>query len=166
GGRPGARGLLRRPAYGIAENVTMSPRGRLWATVGICAALLGAAVIHLSTGEDRESFGRWQRVVVVGVPGLGWSNVDPEATPELSDLAASAAVGSLTTRGASSFACPRDGWVTLGAGNRARYSDADGSCRNQYLPDRSIRTQVVIEANESRNFGAEPGLLGQELTCV
>lgn len=144
----------------------MNPRWRLGASVGVCAVLLGAAAVQLSMGEERESFGDRNRVVVVGVPGLNWSDVDPETTPELSALAESEAVGSLTTRGASSFACPRDGWVTLGAGNRARHSDANGTCHTQYLPDRKIRPDVVIEANETRNFGAEPGLLGQEIGCV
>jgi hypothetical protein len=144
----------------------MTPRRRLWAAVGSCAALLIVAVVYLASGEDRESLGRWQRVVVIGVPGLDWSNVDRQRTPELAAVADAAAVGSLTARGASSFSCPRDGWVTLGAGNRARYSDAEGWCGNQYIPDGVIQTDLVIESNEDRNFGAEPSLLGQEVRCV
>jgi len=144
----------------------MNLRSRFWAAIGVCAALLGAAVLHLSTGESREPLGHWQRVVVIGVPGLDWSNVDPETTPQLDALADRSAVGSLTARGASSFSCPRDGWVTLGAGNRARHSDAEGSCSNQYADGLTVHPDVVIEANESRNFGAEPGLLGQEVSCV
>ncbi|MGH3453482.1 MAG: hypothetical protein ACRDP2_03625, partial [Nocardioidaceae bacterium] len=144
----------------------MTPRRRLWAAVGSCAALLIVAVVHLASGEDRESLGRWQRVVVIGVPGLDWSNVDRQRTPELAAVADDAAVGSMTTRGASAFSCPRDGWVTLGAGNRARYSDAEDWCGNQYVPDGVIQPDLVIESNEDRNFGAEPSLLGQEVRCV
>jgi hypothetical protein len=144
----------------------MNPRRRFWAAIGVCVTLLGAAVLHLSMGEDREPFGRWQRVVIIGVPGLDWGNVDPETTPLLDALADRSAIGSLTARGASSFSCPRDGWVTLGAGNRARHSDAEGMCSNQYASGSSIQPNVVIEANESLNFGADPGLLGQEVGCV
>lgn len=145
----------------------MTPRHRFWAAIGVCAALLAAALLHLSTGEAREPLGRWQRVVVIGVPGLDWGNVDSERTPQLDALADQSALGSLTARGATSFSCPRDGWVTLGAGNRALHSDAEGVCSNQYAPDPTIRQpDAVIEANESLNFGAEPGLLGHEVSCV
>ncbi|HKE71869.1 MAG TPA: hypothetical protein VKB55_21600 [Nocardioidaceae bacterium] len=149
----------------------MTPRRRLWAAVGSCAVLLIVAVVYLASGEDREELGRWQRVVVVGVPGLDWSNVDRQQTPELAALAGDAALGSLTARGASAFSCPRDGWVTLGAGNRARYSDPDDDrpenmCAQQYLPDGAIQPELVVQSNEDRNFGAEPGLLGQEVPCV
>ncbi|MGH3477999.1 MAG: hypothetical protein ACRDQD_14305, partial [Nocardioidaceae bacterium] len=121
----------------------MTHRRRLWAAVGSCAALLIVAVVYLASGEDRESLGRWQRVVVIGVPGLDWSNVDRQRTPELAAVADDAAVGSMTTRGASAFSCPRDGWVTLGAGNRARYSDAEDWCGNQYVPDGVIQPDLV-----------------------
>jgi hypothetical protein len=144
----------------------MTPRHRFWAAIGVCAALLAAALLHLSIGEAREPLGRWQRVVVIGVPGLDWGNVDRERTPQLDALANRSALGSLTSRGASSFACPRDGWVTLGAGNRAFHSDAEGVCSNQYASGVAVQPDVVIEANESLNFGAEPGLLGREVSCV
>ncbi len=145
----------------------MTPRHRFWAAIGVCVALLAAALLHLSTGEAREPLGRWQRVVIIGVPGLDWGNVDHERTPQLDALADRSALGSLTSRGASSFACPLDGWVTLGAGNRAFHSDAEGVCSNQYTSHPTpIEPDVVIEANDSLNFGAEPGLLGREVSCV
>ena len=144
----------------------MTPRRRLLAAVGSCAVLLIVAVVYLASGEERESLGPWQRVVVVGVPGLDWSNVDRQRTPELAAIADDAALGSLTARGASAFSCPRDGWVTLGAGNRARYSDPEDWCGRQYLPNGAIQPDLVVQSNEDRNFGAEPGLLGQEVPCV
>jgi hypothetical protein len=144
----------------------MTPRHRYWAAIGVCVALLAAALLHLSMGEAREPLERWQRVVVIGVPGLDWGNVDTESTPRLDALADRSALGSLTARGASSFSCPRDGWVTLGSGNRARYSDAEGLCSNQYAAGPTVQPDVVIETNDSLNFGAEPGLLGQEVGCV
>ena len=61
------------------------------------------------------------RVVVVGVPGLTWTDVSEDGTPELWELAGSGAIGSLTVRAARSLTCVLDGWATLGAGNRARF---------------------------------------------
>jgi hypothetical protein len=67
--------------------------------------------------------GRWaaDRVLVVGVPGLAWTDLSPERTPELWALAENAPVGALSVRAARSITCVLDGWATLGAGNRARY---------------------------------------------
>ncbi|SDO09799.1 hypothetical protein SAMN05660199_01337 [Klenkia soli] len=62
------------------------------------------------------------RVVVVGIPGLTWSDVDPERTPALWQLAGESAIGSLSVRAARSTTCVLDGWATLGAGNRARWA--------------------------------------------
>jgi hypothetical protein len=61
------------------------------------------------------------RVVIVGVPGLTWTDVAADRTPQLAELADRGAVGSLTVRAARSITCLLDGWATLGAGNRARY---------------------------------------------
>lgn len=65
------------------------------------------------------------RVLVVGVPGLTWSDVDPEGTPELWAMAKDAAIGALSVRAARSTTCILDGWATLGAGNRARVPGPD-----------------------------------------
>jgi hypothetical protein len=65
--------------------------------------------------------GTADRVVIVGVPGLTWRDVDPEATPQLWSLADHSAIGALSVRAARSTTCVLDGWATLGAGNRARY---------------------------------------------
>ncbi len=64
------------------------------------------------------------RVVVLGVPGLIWSDVDPDVTPQLWALAQDSAIGALTVRAARSTTCLLDGWATLGAGNRARWAGA------------------------------------------
>ena len=93
----------------------------LWAVV---AALLAALVpgAHAADGEDDLAA---DRVLVVGVPGLVWEDVDPEATPELWGLGAESPVGALSVRAARSTTCVLDGWATLGAGNRARFPAPD-----------------------------------------
>jgi hypothetical protein len=61
------------------------------------------------------------RVLVIGVPGLVWSDVDPETTPTLWAMAEQGSVGALSVRAARGTTCLLDGWATLGAGNRARF---------------------------------------------
>ena len=69
--------------------------------------------------------GRADRVLIVGVPGLTWSDVDRTATPELWRLAQSSAIGAMSVRAARPTTCVLDGWATLGAGNRANYPGSD-----------------------------------------
>jgi hypothetical protein len=64
---------------------------------------------------------RAARVLVVGVPGLVWADLDQVRTPHLWGLAEDGAIGALSVRAARSTTCVLDGWSTLGAGNRARY---------------------------------------------
>jgi hypothetical protein len=74
------------------------------------------------------------RVVVVGVPGLVWDDVDPQATPELWALAEGSPIGAVSVRAARSTSCVLDGWATLGAGNRARFPAPDESIPPVPLP--------------------------------
>ncbi|MGY1753239.1 hypothetical protein [Blastococcus sp. SYSU D01042] len=65
------------------------------------------------------------RVVVVGVPGLVWTDVDPDTTPNLWAMAEEGSIGALSVRAARGTTCLLDGWATLGAGNRARFPGPD-----------------------------------------
>ena len=58
-------------------------------------------------------------VLVVGVAGLRWDDLGPD-TPSLNALAATGAVGALSVKALPRLTCPADGWLTLGAGARAR----------------------------------------------
>jgi hypothetical protein len=62
-------------------------------------------------------------VVVVGAPGLRWDDVTPSATPVLWALLARSASGAASVKAADPVSCPDDGWLTLGAGNRATASE-------------------------------------------
>ncbi|MGY1616614.1 hypothetical protein ACI797_07675 [Geodermatophilus sp. SYSU D00691] len=96
---------------------------RLAVLVAVVAALLAVAA-PATAADDADRYAA-DRVVVVGVPGLVWDDVDPEETPQLWDLADGAAVGALSVRAARATSCLLDGWATLGAGNRARFPGAD-----------------------------------------
>ena len=102
------------------------------------------------------------RVVVVGVPGLRWSDVNATDTPALARLARTAAVGVLSVRTAAPADCPPDGWLTLGAGNRVRSAGSgDGRCPAGLPSPSSLPDQV--RANADRREGARPGLLADTL---
>jgi hypothetical protein len=96
------------------------------AHVALLAAVLAALLAALVTAAGAAAAAEeepWaaDRVVVVGVPGLSWTDVSEQGTPQLWDLARDGAIGSMTVRAARSNTCLLDGWATLGAGNRARY---------------------------------------------
>ena len=99
----------------------MRPVARLRpvALLTLLLALLGGSITPAAAaGEDQW---RADRVLSVAVPGLVWSDLDPERTPQLWALAEDSAIGALSVRAGRSTTCLLDGWATLGAGNRARY---------------------------------------------
>ncbi|MDQ3628515.1 MAG: hypothetical protein M3419_06875, partial [Actinomycetota bacterium] len=119
------------------------------AYVLVCLALFGGVLLRVALAASTTPPPPADRVVVVGVPGLDWSDVSARRTPVLWRLAERAGTGSLSSRGTSSYACPRDGWATLGAGNRAGVggppclSDEDG-------------TALEGDVGSDNGFGAEP----------
>ncbi len=99
----------------------------------LLALLLGAGGPVAATdsgGADTAA----DRVLVVGVPGLTWSDIDPEGTPQLWALAQDASIGALSVRAARGTTCVLDGWATLGAGNRARVPGPDDGLPPVPLP--------------------------------
>jgi hypothetical protein len=102
------------------------------------------------------------RVIVIGVPGLRWSDINATDTPALARLARSAAIGVLSVRTAAPVDCPTDGWLTLGAGNRVRSTGRHtGGCPATFPQPTSLPAQV--RANADRREGARPGLLADVL---
>ena len=89
--------------------------------VAVLAVLLGIA----PTASAADDGSPVEGVVVVGVPGLAWSDINATDTPNLWDLAEGSAIGALSVRAARATSCLLDGWATLGAGNRARFPGAD-----------------------------------------
>jgi hypothetical protein len=68
-------------------------------------------------------------VVLIGIPGLRWTDMSAAATPALWRLAGQGSVGSLVVTAAASRTCPADAWLTLNAGARAAVPHASaGPC--------------------------------------
>ncbi|MFC4693323.1 hypothetical protein [Geodermatophilus arenarius] len=91
----------------------------------LLSVLLALLALGLPGSAAADDGRRADRVLVVGVPGLVWDDVDPGRTPALWELADTSPVGAVSVRAARSTTCLLDGWATLGAGNRARFPAPD-----------------------------------------
>ena len=161
----------------------MRPSIIVWSVVAGSLIAFTAGVMRVVASPAPTDVPAAEHVVVVGVPGLTWADVSQSRTPALWSLASEGSSGLLTTRAAVTQTCPWDGWLTLGAGNRALYPKpelgpaiaADRSapleqpgCEWQSgdppLSDGQISPDVTA-ANDDLNFGSEVGLLGTQLSC-
>jgi hypothetical protein len=114
--------------------VTAARSSLLAAILGALLTALVAAGGPATAADDGADRYAADRVVLVGVPGLTWTDVSRDGTPALWDLAGSGAIGSLTVRAARSLTCVLDGWASLGAGNRARFPGPQEPDPAQPLP--------------------------------
>ncbi|MEU6025145.1 hypothetical protein [Micromonospora sp. NPDC047134] len=115
-------------------------------------------------------------VVLVGVAGLRWDDVDAERTPTLWQLARQGSIGSLSVRSAYRPTCPLDGWLTLGAGSFAGWTNGqpDGECPPTEVqvdrPDRiganlPEQESVVVHNQDRLPWGTVPGALSESVRC-
>jgi hypothetical protein len=127
------------------------------------AAVAALASLALSaTAADATAS---PRLVVVGAPGLSWSDLGDGDLPALEAMVREGALGSMTVRAVRSRACAVDGWLTLSAGRRA--ADVDGPCREP-LPvvgGRVPRWDEYVAAADADSYDALPGTLGEEVTA-
>ena len=90
------------------------------------AAPAGAAAAAGGPGEPGP-------VIVVGLPGLRWTDLSATATPALWRLAGQGSAGSLVVSAVHTRSCPADGWLTLNSGARAAedpsFAPGTGSAR-------------------------------------
>lgn len=164
----------------------LAPFGGLAVLVGLLLVGLLAAPATAAAGPVVS-----EHVVVVGVPGLLWSDVTEDGTPQLWGAAEDGSIGAMTVRGARSTTCVLDGWVTLGAGNRARFIEPPLPLDEQPVPEpdlpgaapevlrgclpqeASINLSSVVAALDAspgaaddNSFGAQPGVLGTAVSCA
>ncbi|GGM30634.1 hypothetical protein [Micromonospora yangpuensis] len=115
-------------------------------------------------------------VVLVGMAGLRWDDVDPEHTPTLWRMARDGSIGSLSVRSAHRPTCPVDGWLTLGAGNFAAWA---GNRQAQVCPPGQVTVEQpdsiganlpdqeaqVLHNQERLPWGTVPGALSESVRC-
>ncbi len=85
------------------------------------SAVLGGTMLAGAGAPARaaSTAGPARPVVLIGIPGLRWTDMSAAATPALWRLAGQGSVGSLVVTAAASRTCPADAWLTLNAGARA-----------------------------------------------
>ena len=135
---------------------------RAWAVaraavlVAVGAVVLAPAALATTPSGDVAP----TPVVVVGAPGLAWSDLDRDDLPALRSLIEEGALGSLTVRAVRSRACAVDGWLTLSSGRRA--ADLAGECRVPAPPVDGVVPgwSGYVTAAASDGYGARPGTLG------
>ncbi|GAB3207247.1 hypothetical protein GCM10027294_13060 [Marinactinospora endophytica] len=106
-------------------------------------------------------------VVLVGVPGLMWEEIDADTMPHLWRLAQDSAIGNMSIRTATSRTCPVDGWLSVSAGQRASSERQTYSiCELPRVPEREGEGAFIpdytehIAYNADSKFAARVGLLG------
>jgi hypothetical protein len=169
-------------------------RRRWAAAAGAVAAVAGLVAVPASVAAARSPASRIgagpgpeapapaaepqvERVVVVGVPGLRWDDVDPATTRHIARAAQAGSVGSLSVRSAPEVTCPSDGWLSLGAGGYAAAHDPDVvdprlGCGGRPVPvpqpagPASATVPEVASLNDRMRFDARPGWLAEQVSCV
>lgn len=148
------------------RRLALARRTILGAALLALASLSPAATLSpaaaLSPVEVRDA------VVVIGTSGLSWSDLDPETTPALWSLTQGAAIGGVITRSVRTAACPADGWLALGAGQRSADAPSSEGCRTLSEPaDDGVVPHWATYVTERDNapYGARLGLLGEILAA-
>ena len=111
-----ARGATTRAATVLAATV-LAMGGVLLALAG--AVLPGPWAAPAMASPRSPGMTAARHVVLIGVPGLLWTDVTAARMPALWRLARQGSDGSLSVTGIYPLTCPADGWLTLNAANRA-----------------------------------------------
>lgn len=158
---------------------------RVVVLLGLVVVALAAAPASVAAAGD-DAAPDIDRVLVVSLPTVTWSDLDDVHLPNLNPLLDESAVGDLTTRAHPSRRHTNlgDGYVTMGAGTRAIGDGTDGEAfgvderfgvdtagdvfelRTGREVERGI-VQLAISTIEARNepllLESEPGALGTTL---
>ena len=150
------------------EPTAKSSAARWIGAIGILLLLLLISLAGPVSAAPPNSAGAAGPVVLVGVPGVSWSDVSQDGTPALWSLLEDGAVGTLAARSVRPSACPADGWLAVSAGRRAADSRRAGGVACRTLGDpvggRLGRWPIYLEQADASSYAAHPGLLGDLLS--
>ena len=132
-------------------------------TNGVIAALFAAVALVLlpaMASAAPASAPVSGHVVVIGVPGLLWSDIHDTATPNLARLATHGSSAALSIKTVGAHTCPIDGWLTVSAGQRSQLRN--GSCGLPPAPDGNAVPgfAAMRDDNAHNKYKADVGLLG------
>ena len=148
-------------------------RGVWWVAL---AAVVMALLPVVPPAAAQESV-TVQKMYIVGVPNLLWTDLDAQNTPALWNLLGDSAAASLAVRAYPAKTCPDDAWASIGAGNRARSNYGAGTvCPLGSLigpPLTAIdgswylagENELTI-SNAELSYKTVPGLLADSVGCV
>jgi len=162
-------GFLHRGRQGIDIVRALWPRltssaGRLAVIGGALALAVGAALWAGARAEPSgvNRSGPASKVLVVGIPGLGWDDVGQATMPVLDAMVGQGAVGAMNVRTRSPRPAVTEGYATLGAGSRVSASDRHG-----VATERDGRVVVgpaaALRDRAGRWLPTAPGELGDAL---
>src|SRR5690606_20899356 len=115
-----------RPGYGsgrAAAGAALGSLARMPAWVRrvpalVAAALVGVLVTCVPGGPADAAPAKVPGpVVVVGLAGMTWQDVDARTTPTLWRLAGEGSSGAMTVRVNSRLTCPVEAWLTVSSGS-------------------------------------------------
>jgi hypothetical protein len=149
----------------------------------LVAVFTAAASAHGATSPANNA--RVSRVLVISLPNVEWSDIQGAALPNLDRLLTRSSIGGLVTNGIDRPSPIGSNYVTLGAGTRSTAAtqtagqgfgvdevfgrDRAGrvfATRTGLAPGAGLVYMPiadVVDANDSELYGAEVGLLGDEL---
>lgn len=140
--------------------------------VAVLGVLLADVVPVGAAPAGNGAVKRASHVLVVGIAGLRWDDLDAANSPTLWGLAKTGSIGVLTDRAVPSYTCPGDGWLTLGAGSRAQYDNASqgSSCgQTRVSTATSEDGSATLEqpgGDQNAQAGALPGALATAVSCT
>jgi hypothetical protein len=167
--------LTRKARKQLASGISRN-RGPIlaWVLVVLVGAL---AVLQLLPEESEESIpDTVPAVIVLGVGGLSWTDIDAETTPNLAALAENGSLAELNTDSGRRFTCTLDGWLTLSSGApavAAPYGDpADcGAVTAEQVTVTGDSAAVgdmadLVTLNRDLAQGTELGMLAAGTSCA
>ena len=160
-------------------------RQRIVATVVLFALVAGTALWSGGRQEPASVVAApASKVVVFGIPKLGWDDIGTGTIPNLDRLVREGAVAAMSVRTLAGRPSTAEGYASLGAGSRVRADgmagyafDAaaglEGGTAAQALERRSgspaagkvavVGAPTVARLNEGRHLPSQPGALGDAL---
>ncbi|WP_018157392.1 hypothetical protein [Demetria terragena] len=122
-------------------------------------AALSMAVSQITPEQTRHAMPQSGPTVVVGVPGLEWSDISKSSQPGLWALLQASGTASMTPRATSSPTCTADGWLSLGAG---RAADAHCKLPGTLTSGKNVTVPGWSKLQDQKG-DATPGLLASTL---
>jgi hypothetical protein len=143
----------------------MPPRRRLSLCGAIAAAVVVAGASPAGAQDDPCA-----RAVVFALPGVTWDDVARFRPPELLDVVAEGAAGSVSVRTIASRTSYSSGFATLGGGARLDGMPVTGGAADAGVPLGALRSgaraagvEELAALADSAGYQARPGALGSAL---